>query len=96
MVLERKDAFNSSDYSSYLCSSRGFVYFLRHNALQAETKPSITITLFTYDTNPKKPQLVSPLGDLSNFIKTTEDTRNLIIANDLAGAKTHIADFEKE
>lgn len=73
----------------------GGAYFLRHNALQAEAKLPVAVTSSTSNQNPQA-LLSSPLGDLSNLIKIVEDTRNLVIVNDLAGAKTRIADFEYE
>ena len=69
----------------------GAAYFLRHNALQAETKMPVVVTS-TYNQNSK----VLPLGDLSTFIKITQDTSDLVVSNNLVGAKTRIADFEYE
>ena len=69
----------------------GAAYFLRHNALQAETKLPVVVAS-TYNQNSK----VLPLGDLSTFIKITQDTSDLVVSNNLVGAKTRIADFEYE
>ena len=71
----------------------GGAYYFRHNALQAEAK--LAVTTSTPNQNSQVLSL-SPLGDLSDFIKITEDTQKLVIANDLVGAKTRIADFEYE
>ena len=65
-------------------------YFWRHNTLQKEIEQPVTNI-----TSDKKTQS-SPLGDMSVFIKIAEDTRTLVVANDLAGAKTRIADIEYE
>lgn len=68
----------------------GGAYIFRHNALQKEINlPSVTAV----DTSGSQ---VSPLGDMSAFIKITEDTRDLVIADDLAGAKARVADLEHE
>ncbi|MDQ6757316.1 MAG: hypothetical protein M3004_10310 [Bacteroidota bacterium] len=68
----------------------GGAYFWRHNAIQKETKQSVSKAA------PGQNTLSSPLGDMSTFIKITEDTRALVIANNLAGAKTRVADLEYE
>ncbi len=65
----------------------GGAYFLRHNQLQKEVNNVSTSV---------SGQITSPLGDMSVFIKITEDTRNLVITNDLNGAKTRVADLEYE
>ncbi len=65
-------------------------YFWRHNTLQKEIKQASS------NITPKQNTQVSPLGDLSVFTKITEDTRELVIANNLAAAKTRIADIEYE
>jgi hypothetical protein len=65
-------------------------YYWRQNTLQKEIKPGgSTITS-------KQNTQASPLGDLSVFIKITEDTRQLVIANNLNGAKSRVADLEYE
>jgi uncharacterized membrane-anchored protein len=66
----------------------GGAYFSRHSALQKEAGSSPYAT----DTGSQ----ISPLGNMSVFIKITQDTRDLVVANDLAGAKTHVADLEHE
>lgn len=73
----------------------GGAYYFRHNAIQAEAKLPVTLASSISSQN-SQTLSVSPLGDLSSLIKIVEDTRNLVIANDLVGAKTRIADFEYE
>jgi len=68
----------------------GEAYFWRHNALQKETKQTVSKAA------PGQKTLLSPLGDMSIFTKITEDTRVLVVANNLAGAKTRVADLEYE
>jgi uncharacterized membrane-anchored protein len=65
-------------------------YYWRQNALQKQMKqPGSTFTS-------KQNSEYSPLGDLSVFTKITEDTKQLVIANNLNGAKTRVADLEYE
>ena len=68
----------------------GSAYVWRHNALQAETSQPVSASL------PGQTAKVSPLGDLSSLIKIIEDTKSLVVANDLQGAKTRIGDWEYE
>lgn len=68
----------------------GGAYFWRHRVLQKEIKPT-NVTV-----NSSQNKQVLPLGDLSLFIKIAEDTRDLIIANNLDAAKIRIADIEHE
>jgi len=68
----------------------GGAYYWRHNALQKEITTSISTTTSSQTSQ------TSPLGDLYIFIKITEDTRDLVIAGNLTGAKTRIADLEYE
>ena len=68
----------------------GSAYAWRHNALQAETSKTVSTSL------PGQTTKVSPLGDLSSLIKIVEDTKSLVVANDLSGAKTRIGDWEYE
>jgi len=68
-------------------------YHWRHNQLQKEIfQPT------TSNNNNTTIQNVptSELGDLSVFRKITEDTRNLVVANNMDGAKTRITDLEHE
>ena len=65
-------------------------YTWRHNALQKEIKQPVSNVAADKKTS------LSPLGDLSVFTAITEDTRQLVIANNLPGAKTRIADLEYE
>ena len=65
-------------------------YIWRHNALQKEiSQPASNVPL-----GQNNPTL--PLGDLSLFIKIADDTKNLVVANNLLGAKTRVADLEHE
>ncbi|MBV9960773.1 MAG: hypothetical protein JO072_00880 [Parafilimonas sp.] len=65
-------------------------YYWRQNALQNQNKqPGSTVAS-------KQNTQAAPLGDLSVFIKITEDTRQLVVANNLSGAKTRVADLEYE
>ncbi|HXB39924.1 MAG TPA: hypothetical protein VNZ49_05230 [Bacteroidia bacterium] len=68
----------------------GSAYFWRHNALQKEIEQPVS------NAASAKNARLSPLGDLSAFIKITEDTRTLVVANNLAGATTRVADIEYE
>ena len=66
-------------------------YFWRQSQLQKETlQPSIS--------NETQTNIlpVSSLGNLSEFKKITEDTKSLIVSNNMEGAKTRIADLEHE
>ena len=65
-------------------------YSWRHNALQKEIKQPVSNVAADKKTS------LSPLGDLSVFTRITEDTRQLVIANNLPAAKTRIADLEYE
>ena len=68
-------------------------YYWRQNTLQKQVKQEgSTITSNTSKQNTQ----ASPLGDLSVFTKITEDTRQLVIANNLDAAKTRVADLEHE
>lgn len=64
-------------------------YFWRHNQLQNGISKSPT-------SNNTSVQNSSILGDLSIFKKITEDTRTLVVANNIDGAKTRITDLEHE
>jgi preprotein translocase subunit YajC len=68
----------------------GSAYFWRHQALQKEIKQPVS------NVTPGQNTSLSPLGDLSVITKITEDTRSLVIANNLTGAKTRVADLEYE
>ena len=66
-------------------------YFWRQSQLQKEIlQPSIS--------NETQTNIlpVSSLGNLSEFKKITEDTKTLIVSNDMEGAKTRIDDLEHE
>lgn len=65
-------------------------YTWRHNALQKEMKQPAA--------NASSGQNAQslPLGNLSVFTKIAEDTRSLVVANNLPGANTRIADLEYE
>lgn len=65
-------------------------YFWRHNTLQNEIEQQVSTIASDKNT------ALSPLGDLSIFIKITGDTRDLVVANKLAEAATRISDIEHE
>lgn len=68
-------------------------YHWRHNQLQKEiSQPTTSNNSNTTIQNVP----TSELGDLSVFRKITESTRNLVVANNLEGAKTRITDLEHE
>jgi len=68
-------------------------YHWRHNQLQKEiSQPTTSNNSNTTIQNVP----TSELGDLSVFRKITEDTRNLVVANNMDGAKTRITDLEHE
>lgn len=68
----------------------GTAYYWRHKELQKEISRPVTNAV------PGKSAPTLPLGDMSVFIKITQDTRALVVANDLPGAKTRVADLEYE
>ncbi len=66
-------------------------YFWRQSQLQKETvKPPIS------NESPNNILPVTTLGNLSEFKKITQDTRGLVVSNNIEGAKTRIADLEHE
>ena len=65
-------------------------YTWRHNALQKEISQPFS------NVSPGQNVQSLPLGNLSVFIKIVEDTRSLVVANNLSGAKTRVADLEYE
>lgn len=67
-----------------------WAYNWRHKALQKEIRQPVS------NATPGKAIPVSPLGDLSLFTKITQDTKQLVVANNLPGAKTRVADLEYE
>ena len=68
-------------------------YHWRHNQLQKEISQPTTLNN-SNTTIQNVP--TSELGDLSVFRKITEDTRNLVVANNMDGARTRISDLEHE
>ncbi len=89
---ENKGLIPQSAITVALFITIGFsAYFWRQKQLQKET---ITSTLTTESTNTTLP--TSTLGDLSTFKKITQDTKDLVIANDLETAKTRVSDLEHE
>ena len=72
----------------------GSAYFWRYNALQKEIEQPVFNT--APDSVKKQNIPLSPLGDLSSFTKIAVDTRDLVAANNLDGAKKRVADLEYE
>lgn len=64
-------------------------YFWRHNQLQNGISQSPSF-------NNTSVQNLSVLGDLSILKKITDDTRTMVVANNIEGAKTRITDLEHE
>lgn len=64
-------------------------YYWRHNQLKNGISQSPA-------SNNTSIQNSSTLGDLSIFKKITEDTRTMVVANNIEGAKTRITDLEHE
>jgi uncharacterized membrane-anchored protein len=71
----------------------GTGYYLRTSALAAE---STDTTAAQADTAGGQSTAASPLGDLSTFRTITQDSLDLLIAGDQAGATTRIGDLEYE
>lgn len=66
-------------------------YFWRQRQLQKETvQPTIS------NESPNKAVPVTPLGNLSEFKKITQDTKDLVLANNIEGAKNRVSDLEHE
>ncbi|MEO6405018.1 MAG: hypothetical protein ABIY51_01555 [Ferruginibacter sp.] len=66
-------------------------YFLRQSQLQKETvQPPVS------NGSPNNLVPVTPLGDLSEFIKISKDTKDLVVSNNIEGAKSRITDLEHE
>ena len=66
-------------------------YFWRQRQLQKETvQPTIS------NESPNKDVSVTPLGNLSEFKKITQDTKDLVLANNIEGAKNRVSDLEHE
>ena len=64
-------------------------YFWRHSQLQKETlQPPVS------NESPNNNLPVSTLGNLSEFKKITQDTKDLVVSNNMEGAKIRIADLE--
>lgn len=73
-------------------------YAWRQKALQT---PDTNTTVQTSTVSGQTGQVTqsgktSPLGDLATFRKITEDTRSLVVANNMPGAVTRVADLEHE
>jgi len=65
-------------------------YYWRQSVIRQEINRPVSAT------NPGQNTSLSPLGDLSVFIKITQDIRDLVVAHDLPGAKTRSTDLEHE
>lgn len=66
-------------------------YFWRQRQLQKETvQPTIS------NESPNKDVSVTPLGNLSEFKKITQGTKDLVLANNIEGAKNRVSDLEHE
>ncbi len=70
----------------------GAAYTWRHNVLAKEIKQPVTTT----PTATGESKVSSPLGDMMVFTTIVADTKQLVVANDLPGAKTRVADLEHE
>jgi uncharacterized membrane-anchored protein len=71
----------------------GAGYYMRHNALAADTGPDAAGASAT-TTSAVAPSL--PLGDLSTFRAITQDTLDKLTAGDQQGATTRVDDLEYE
>ncbi len=66
-------------------------YYLRQSQLQKETiQPPVS------NGSPNNVLPVTPLGDLSEFKKISQDTRDLVVSNNMEAAKNRITDLEHE
>ncbi len=66
-------------------------YFWRQSQLQKETvQPPVS------NGSPNNILSLTPLGDLSEFKKISQDTKDLVVSNSIEGAKNRITDLEHE
>ena len=92
-----------------LIIAAGTGYYFRRSQLQAQAKntaeqvaqqdvssSSVSLTVATNSAIVQTPQVVSPLGDMSDFITITQDTLNLVNSGNLSGATARVADLEHD